>query len=254
MTNDIRRHSVASALTALLKPLLLGLLVILLGVTIACGGNSTSPSAPDPLPAPGPVSDPAPAPAPAPTPAPAPAPAPTPAPAPDPVPAPTPTPAPPPAPVPDPGGPLAFSADAPAPSSHSFSLQPDEPNGDDIYVALYAKDFGGTNGVNMVRATLSFDPSVAKLVSFTSRDSWMESFGHQANFKVTSSAANQIKIRVDSQSSSAGASGSGVILRLRFRKVAAGTARIDFVEAHAYGAGYTTDYLQATHGGTVSAN
>ena len=171
------------------------------------------------------------------------------------MPAPTPTPDPPPAPLPDPGGPLAFTADAPAPSSHSFSLQPDETTGDDIYVALYAKDFGGTNGVNtinMVRATLSFDPSVVKLVSFTSRDSWMESFGHQAQFKVTSTSANQIKIRVDSLNSFDGASGSGVILRLRFRKVAPGTSRLDFVEAHAYGASYT-DNLQATHGGALSA-
>ena len=80
----------------------------------------------------------------------------------------------------------------------------------------------------------------------------MESFGHQAQFKVTSSAANQIKIRVDSLDSFDGASGSGVILRLRFRKVAPGTSRIDFVEAHAYGASYT-DNLQATHGGALSA-
>jgi len=251
MTNDIRHRNVRSAITAtMLKPLTLGLATILLGVTIACGGNSTSPSAPDPLPTPGPASEPAPAPAPVP----APAPSPTPAPAPDPAPAPTPTP-PPPAPVPDPGGPLAFTADAPAPSSHSFSLQPAETTGDDIYVALYANDFGGTNGVNtinMVRATLSYDPSVVKLVSFTSRDSWMESFGHQAVFKVTSSGANQIKVRVDSQNAFDGASGSGVILRLRFRKVAAGNSRVDFVEAHAYGANYT-DNLQATHGGALAA-
>ena len=251
MTNDIRRKNAASAITAIgqLKPLSLGLATILLGVTIACGGNSTSPSAPDPLPAPGPASEPAP------TPAPAPAPSPTPAPAPDPAPAPTPTPAPPPAPLPDPGGPLAFTADALAPSSRSFSLQPAETTGDDIYVALYANDFGGTNGVNTinkVRATLRYDPSVVKLVSFTSRDSWMESFGAEAVFKVTSSGANQIKIRVDSQNSFDGASGSGVILRLRFRKVAAGTSRIDFVEANAYGASYT-DNLQATHGGAISA-
>jgi hypothetical protein len=69
---------------------------------------------------------------------------------------------------------------------------------------------------------------------------------------VTKSAGNQIKIRVDSQSSFNGASGSGIILRLRFRKVAAGSTRLDFVDGSAYGASYHEN-LQAMHGGTLQA-
>jgi hypothetical protein len=126
-------------------------------------------------------------------------------------------------------------------------------NGDDIYVSLYANDFGGTEGVNtinMVRANISFDPSVIALVSFSSADSWLESFGYGATFSVGTSGGNLIKVRVDSKSAYYGASGSGRVLRLRFRKVAAGTSRLDFVEAHAYGGSYN-DNLQTTHGGTI---
>ena len=102
----------------------------------------------------------------------------------------------------------------------------------------------------MVRANISFDPAVVSLVSFSSADSWMESFGHQATFSVSKSG-NVIKIRVDSNHSFDGASGGGPILRLRFRKVSAGSSRLDFVEAHAYGASYN-DNLQVTHGGTLT--
>jgi len=119
-------------------------------------------------------------------------------------------------------------------------------------VALYANDFGGTNGVNTVntvRANISFDPAIVTLVSFSSAESWMESFGHQATFQVTKSG-NVIKIRVDSNDSFDGASGSGRILRLRFRKVAPGNSRLEFAEAHAYGASFN-DNLQAVHGGTL---
>jgi hypothetical protein len=127
-------------------------------------------------------------------------------------------------------------------------------NGDDLYVSLYANDFGGTNGVNtinMVRANITFDPNVVQLVSFTSRDSWMESFGSEATFTVTKSGANLIRIRVDSHSGFNGASGSGIVLRLRFRKVSTGNARLDFVEGQAYGASYHNN-LQAMHGGTLT--
>jgi hypothetical protein len=148
---------------------------------------------------------------------------------------------------------MIFTPDTTSPASRSFSLQPADMNGDDIYVGLYANDFGGTNGVNtinMVRATISYDPSVVELVSFSSADSWMESFGYQAKFSVSKSGGNLIKVRVDSNDSFDGASGSGRILRLRFRKVAAGSSRLEFVEGHAYGASFN-DNLQATHGGTL---
>lgn len=143
--------------------------------------------------------------------------------------------------------------DTTSPASRSFSLQPADRLNGDLYVTLYANDFGGTNGVNtinMVRANITFDPSVVSLVSFSSRDSWMESFGAQATFQVSVSGGNTIRVRVDSNASFDGASGSGPILRLRFRKVAAGTTRLDFVDGKAYGASFQ-DNLQATHGGTM---
>lgn len=228
--------------------------IIALGVTAACGENK-SPVAPAPLPQPG-VNQPAPTPAPSPkpptptpTPAPDPAPAPTPDPAPAPTPDPAPAPAPTPAPAPAPQAGLAFTADAPNPPSRSYSLQPAGTEGNDLFVTLNASDFG-QDAVNMVRATIQYDPSVAKLVSFSSAGSWMEAFGHQATFKVTKSGSNLIKITVDMQSSSAGGSGSGTILRLRFRKVGSGSSRLEFTDAKAYDAGFNNS-LQATHGGTL---
>ena len=149
---------------------------------------------------------------------------------------------------------FAFTADTASPASHSFSLQAagEAPEGD-LWVSLTATDFGGINGnntINMVRANISFDPAVVSLVSYSSADSWMESFGHEAKFSVTKSG-NVIKIKVDSNDSFDGASGGGNILRLRFRKVGSGSSRLDFVEAHAYGASYN-DNLQITHGGTLT--
>ena len=228
------------------KTLVSTLAMLALVVTVACSDSKSSVTAPTPTPAP-------PAPAdggnpPSPTPPP-----------PTPSPAPTPTP-PPPAPVPPPPTPpgpehdFAFAADTTSPSSHSFSLQAagDAPDGD-LWVALTATGFGGINGnntINMVRASINFDPAIASLVSFSSADSWMESFGHQAAFSVTQSG-NVIKIKVDSKDSFDGASGAGTILRLRFRKIASGSSRLDFGEAHAYGASYN-DNLLATHGGTLT--
>ena len=234
------------------KTLVSSMSVLALLMAVACGDNKSSVTAPTPTPAPPAPTDPGPSPSPTPTPAPAPTPTPTPTPAPTPTPGPTPTPAP--TPTPGPEQDFAFTADTTSPSSHSFSLQAagDAPGGD-LWVALTAKDFGGVNGnntINMVRANISFDPAVVSLVSFSSADSWMESFGHQATFSVSKSG-NVIKIKVDSNDSFDGASGGGPILRLRFRKVGAGSSRLDFVEAHAYGASYN-DNLQGTHGGTLT--
>jgi hypothetical protein len=144
---------------------------------------------------------------------------------------------------------MVFTPDTTAPSARSFSLQPADMNGDDLYVGLHANDFGA-DAVNMARATISYDPAVVSLVSFSSADSWMSAFGYTAKFSVSKSGANQIRVRVDMESSSAGASGSGRILRLRFRKVAAGSTRLEFVEGHAYDAGYN-DSLQGRNGGTL---
>lgn len=224
--------------------------------TTACGDNR-SPVAPAPTPAPAPAPtpspDPTPNPAPNPDPAPAPTPDPTPTPAPSPDPTPTPEPPPTPTPTPDPTAPLVFMADTMAPAPRSFSLQAAEMVDGDLFVGLHATGFGGINGnntINMVRANITFDPAVVKLVSFDSADSWMESFGHQATFQVSVSGGNLIKVRVDSNDSFDGASGSGRILRLRFRKIGSGSTRLEFAESKAYGASYH-DNLEATHGGTL---
>ena len=177
-------------------------------------------------------------------------------------------------------------ADATAPASRSFSLQPaGEADGGDLWVALHANDFGA-DAVNMVRANITFDPAVVTVVSFSSADSWMEKFGYQSTFSVTKSGAMPFqiaataamaarptarsvrdqrddwskvmvrngakpsKIRVDMQSTSAGGSGSGTILRLRIRKVAPGSSRLDFSDSKAYDSGYN-DSLKTTHGGML---
>jgi hypothetical protein len=137
-----------------------------------------------------------------------------------------------------------------SPGAQSFSLQAaDVADNGDIYVGLHGHNFPGDNIVNMVRANITFDPAVVQLVSYSSADSWLEANGYEADFSVTRSG-NVLKIRVDTRSASAGASGSGRILRLRFRKVASGSSRLDFIEAHAYDAGFN-EWLKGTHGGTL---
>lgn len=222
-------HSKATVFVASLAALM---------ITAACGENR-QPAAPSPVsnptePAPNP-----PAPNP-PTPTPTP-PAPTPNP-------PTPTPNPP-APTPTPGEPLVFTPDAATPASRSYSLQPAGMVEGDLYVALHATDFGA-DALNMVRATITYDPSVVTPVSYASGDSWMRGFGHEVTFKLTKSGSNMIKVSADMQSASAGASGSGMILKIRFRRVGAGSSRLEFTDAKAYDAGYNNS-LQATHGGTL---
>ena len=223
------------------RTLVSSLSALALLATVACGDSNAPVTAPSPSTPPA-STDPAPSPSPSPSPAPTPTPTPAPAP-------PTPTPTPP----PGPEQAFAFTADTTSPSSHSYSLQAaGDADGGDIWVGLYANDFGGINGVNtinMVRANITFDPSVVQLISFSSADSWMETLGYQATFSVTKSG-NLIKIKVDSNDSFDGASGSGRILRLRFRKLTSGTSRLDFAEAKAYGASYN-DNLQGTHGGSL---
>lgn len=145
---------------------------------------------------------------------------------------------------------MSFTADTTSPGSRSYSLQAAQMVDDDLYVTLYATNFGA-DSVNMVRATISYDPAVVSPTTFSSKDSWMESFGYQATFQVTKSGGNLIKVRVDSNGpSSAGASGSGGILRLRFKKVAAGSSRLEITEGQAYDGGFNSS-LQAMHGGTI---
>ena len=212
--------------------------VLALMITAACGENR-QPSAPSPVSNPAP-NDPAPNPPspnpPAPTPNP---PAPTPNP-----PAPTPNP-----PAPTPGEPIVFTPDTVSPESRSYSLQPAGTVEGDFYVALHATDFG-QDAVNMVRATITYDPAVVSVVSYASGDSWMRGFGHDVTFKVTKSGSNMVKVSADMASASAGASGSGMIVKIRFRKVGSGSSRLEFADAKAYDAGYNNS-LQATHGGTL---
>jgi hypothetical protein len=216
--------------------------VALLLVTIACGDakSPTSPSA-TPSPAPAPAPDPAPAPTPAPSPDPAPTP--TPAPTPDPTPTPTPTPTPPP--VVD--G-ITFVADGSV-GPRSFSLEFGGTEGDDVFVVLKANDFGPDSSdlLAYIRATISYDPSKVEAVSFKRAD-WIT-----GDYKVTKPTENTVKIRVDAANADNWKSGSGDIVRLRFRKKTAGSSRLDFVEGIAYNGGYN-DRLAGMSGGTLSAN
>jgi hypothetical protein len=212
----------------------------LLVVTIACGDakSPTSPSAtPSPAPAPAPSPDPAPAPAPAPSPTPTPDPTPTP------TPDPTPTPTPPPV-----GDAITFTADGHA-GARSFSLEYAATEGDDLLVTLKANDFGPDfeNLLAYVRATISYDPAKVEAVSFK-RGDWLN-----GSYKVTKPSSNQVKIRVDAATGDDWKSGSGDILRLRFRKKVSGSSRLDFVEGIAYNGGYD-NRLGGMSGGTINAN
>jgi hypothetical protein len=224
--------------TALMLPM------ALLVVTVACG-DSKSPVSPTPTPAPAPA--PAPTPAPTPDPVPAPAPAPTPTPDPGPTPPPLPAPAPDPGPTPPPVGQSGFTADTMNPSARSYSLELDSVEGDDVLVSLKANDFGGTfdDKLAYVRAVLTYDRSVVQMVSFK-RGDWIA-----GSYAVTEPADNQIRVRVDAATSNDWKTGSGVIVRLRFRKLAPGTSRVDFMSAIAYNGGYN-DVLAATHGGMLA--
>ena len=226
--------------TALVLP------IALLVVTVACG-DSKSPVSPTPAPVPSPA--PSPDPTPTPTPTPAPTPTPTPAPTPD----PGPTPPPPPAPAPDPGptppavDQSGFTADTMSPSARSYSLELAGVEGDDVLVNVKANDFGSgfSEKLAYVRAVLTYDRNVVQMVSFK-RGDWLT-----GSYTVSEPAANQVRIRVDAASTSDWQSGSGVILRLRFRKIASGTSRVDFMSAIAYNGGYN-DVLAATHGGVLT--
>ena len=228
--------------TALVLPM------ALLVVTVACG-DSKSPVSPTPAPVPAPAPAPNPDPKPTPTPTPAPAPAPTPAPTPD----PGPTPPPPPAPAPDPGptpppvDQSGFTADTMSPSARSYSLELAGVEGDDVLVNLKGNDFGSgfNDKLAYVRAVLTYDRNVVQMVSFK-RGDWIT-----GSYSVSAPAANQVRVRVDAASSADWQSGSGVIVRLRFRKLNAGTSRLDFLSAIAYNGGYN-DQLAGTHGGTLT--
>ena len=127
-----------------------------------------------------------------------------------------------------------------------YSLEYTGTEGNDLFVTLRANDFG-PDLLAYVRATISYDPSKVEAVSFK-RGDWLV-----GDYKVTNSGANLVKVRVDAASSDGWKTGSGDVLRLRFRKKVAGTSRLDFVEAIAYDGGYN-DRLAGTSGGTINAN
>jgi len=110
---------------------------------------------------------------------------------------------------------------------------------------LQATDFNDL--LAYVRATISYDPNTVEAVSFK-RSGWLT-----GDYKVTKPRGNTVKIRVDAANADNWKSGSGEILRLRFRKKVAGSSRLDFVEGIAYNGGYT-DRLGGMSGGTINAN
>ena len=140
-----------------------------------------------------------------------------------------------------------FTADTLNPSARSYSLELAGVEGDDVLVNLKANDFGGTFNEKLayVRAVLTYDRSVVQMVSFK-RGDWIA-----GSYSVTEPADNQIRVRVDATTANDWQTGSGVIVRLRFRKLNPGTSRLDFLSAIAYNGGYN-DVLAATHGGTLA--
>jgi hypothetical protein len=222
----------------------------LLVVTVACGDNTSplSPTpapAPAPAPAPDPVPAPAPAPAPTPAPDPAPVPTPTPAPMPDPAPAPAPTPAPTPDPGPTPPVVTGFTADTDSPAERSYSLELAKVEGDEVFVYLKGNGFGaGANGLKGVRVLLNYDASVVSLQAFA-RGSYLP-----GTYVVSQPGPGQVRVHVDGD---APASGTGIIVRLRFKKLNGGTTRVEYGSAEALnGAGQNV--LAASHAGTLGVN
>ena len=118
-----------------------------------------------------------------------------------------------------------------------------------MFVTLRANDFGPgfDDLLAYVRATISYDPSKVEAVSFK-RGDWLV-----GDYKVTNPSDSQVKIRVDAASGDGWKTGSGDILRLRFRKKVPGSSRLDFVEGIAYNGGYS-DRLAGKSGGTINAN
>jgi hypothetical protein len=131
----------------------------------------------------------------------------------------------------------------------SYSLEYAGTEGDDVLVTLRANDFGPDSNdlLAYVRATISYDPSKVEAVSFK-RGGWLV-----GDYKVTNPNDSQVKIRVDAASADGWKTGSGDIVRLRFRKKVHGSSRLDFVEGIAYNGGYA-DRLAGKSGGTINAN
>jgi hypothetical protein len=225
--------------TALMFPM------ALLVVTVACG-DSKSPISPTPAPAPAPAPAPDPAPAPNPTPDPTPTPTPPPpppAPTPDPGPAPTPSPAPTPDPGPTPPLVTGFVADTDGPADRSYSLELAKVEGDEVFVYLKGNGFGsGNDGLKNVRVTLNYDPSVVALQAFA-RGSYLP-----GTYVVTQPGSGRVRVHVDGDSA---ASGTGIIVRLRFLKIASGSTRIEYESAEALN-GTGGNILSTTHAGTLT--
>jgi hypothetical protein len=146
------------------------------------------------------------------------------------------------------GDTITFTSDGVA-GPRSYSLEYAGTEGDDVLVTLRANDFGPgfDDLLAYVRATISYDPSKVEAVSFK-RGDWLV-----GDYKVTNPNDSQVKIRVDAASGDGWKTGSGDILRLRFRKKVPGSSRLDFVEGIAYNGGYT-DRLAGKSGGTINAN
>ena len=143
---------------------------------------------------------------------------------------------------------ISFDGDASV-GPRSYSLEFGGTEGEDLFVVLKANDFGPdfNDLLAYIRATISYDPNKVEAVSFK-RSGWLT-----GDYKVTKPTENTVKIRVDAANSDNWKSGSGEILRLRFRKKVSGSSRLDFVEGIAYNGGYT-DRLGGMSGGTINAN
>jgi hypothetical protein len=136
-----------------------------------------------------------------------------------------------------------FTADTANPTDRSYSLELAKVEGDEVFVYLKGNGFGsGADSLKGVRVTLNFDPSVVALQAFA-RGSYLP-----GTYVVSQPGSGRVRIHVDGDSP---ASGTGIIVRLRFLKVASGSTRIDYESAEALNSA-GGNVLSTTHAGTLT--
>lgn len=159
------------------------------------------------------------------------------------------------APTPAPVTTLTFASDVSGYAgvrSYSFTGTGTAPSPIDVTVMANQWD----RAVSNFRGTVLFDPKLVEVESFTQGE-FMTQGNVIVTFSVTPNAArNGVVIRVDRPTSVLGATGSGAVVRLRFRAVAgapAGVSPLQWTETGAFNAGAgTVDQLFGTQGGTIT--
>lgn len=102
------------------------------------------------------------------------------------------------------------------------------------------------------RGTVLFDPSKVELVSY-GEGPFMKQNNALATFSVSrTSAGNGVDISVTKPDTVLGSTGSGIVVQLRFRGLAAGTTPLQWTNASARTTLLGDEWLNGTQGGTIS--